>query len=262
LARGPRRRLEQAEAVRRLGGHAVEAPDLPAGGAGHDRRLAGFSGAAVVGRGRGRRAQCRPRAGAGRGRDGPILPLIGGLPDRGHVFHERHACIDTTASGGNAYGDNLEEALGRLGFLMFYLAGGVLAGLAQWAVAPWSLEPVLGASGAIAAVMGGYLLLWPRARIDVLIFLIVYARVVTVSVWIIMALWLVVQVLGGLGLDAAGANVAYAAHLGGFAAGLALALPLWIRRGGTAGWQESQGHPPHPPSFSRRPARNGGSPWG
>lgn len=160
------------------------------------------------------------------------------------------------------YGDNLEEALGRVGFLVFYLTGGVLAGLAQWAVSPWSLVPVLGASGAIAAVMGGYLLLWPRARIDVLIFLVIYARVVTVSVWIIMVLWLTVQVLGGLGLDAAGANIAHAAHLGGFAAGVVLALPLWLWRGGPAGWRESHGHPPHAPSFTRRPERERTSPWG
>jgi len=95
LGPGTETALAQVEAVRRLGGHAVEAPDLPPAAL---ARLQGFSGVLWWGGAETARALARSLA----GRDGPILPLIGGQPDRAHVAHERHICIDTTASGGNA----------------------------------------------------------------------------------------------------------------------------------------------------------------
>ena len=93
LGPGAEAALAQAEAVRRLGGHAVEAPGLEPEAL---TRLSGFAGAICWG------ADARAHARALASRKGPILPLIGGLPDRGHVVLERHVCIDTTASGGNA----------------------------------------------------------------------------------------------------------------------------------------------------------------
>ncbi len=144
------------------------------------------------------------------------------------------------------YGDNLEDALGRVGFLLFYLFCGVVAGLAQGAIEPWSLVPTIGASGAIAGVMGGYLLLFPRAKVDVLIFLVIFIRIIPLNAWLILSVWLVFQLVGGFGSDASGGGVAYWAHIGGFAAGLIVMVPVWLRRGGTRLWAASDGHPPHP----------------
>ena len=144
------------------------------------------------------------------------------------------------------FGDNLEEAMGRIGFLLFYLACGVGANLCQWAAEPLSRVPTIGASGAIAGVMGGYLLLFPRARVDVLVLLV---RVVPVPAWAMLGLWLALQVASGLGANPLDGGVAYWAHAGGFAVGLALALPAWLRRGGTASWSQGGeapgGRPPH-----------------
>jgi membrane associated rhomboid family serine protease len=144
------------------------------------------------------------------------------------------------------YGDNMEDTLGPLPFLGYYLACGLAAGLAQWIIAPYSPIPVLGASGAIAGVMGGYLLLFPRARIDVLIFLIVFIRILPVPAWLVLGLWFVFQVVAGVGADPETGGVAYWAHIGGFAIGFALMMPYWLGRGGTAWWRKTQGHPPHP----------------
>ncbi|MGR3491776.1 MAG: rhomboid family intramembrane serine protease [Shimia sp.] len=144
------------------------------------------------------------------------------------------------------FGDNLEEEFGHLGFLAFYLASGVAATFAQVVVDPFSPVPMVGASGAIAGVMGGYLLLFPKARIDMLLILIVYFRIFTIPAWIMLALWFGWQLIAGVADSAAGGGVAYWAHTGGFIAGFLLAIPLWIRRGATAYWTRTEGHPPHP----------------
>ena len=114
----------------------------------------------------------------------------------------------------------------------FYLACGVAAALTEYAVAPQSFVPMVGASGAIAGVLGGYLLFYPRARIDMLLFLLVYFRIVSIPAWLVLGGWFGMQVFAGLGPDAAEDGVAYWAHIGGFVAGLVLCLPLWLRRGG------------------------------
>jgi membrane associated rhomboid family serine protease len=144
------------------------------------------------------------------------------------------------------FGDNLEEALGRVRFLLFYLACGAAAGAGQWLWEPASLVPTIGASGAIAGVMGGYLLLFPKARVDVLIFLVIIIRVIPVSAWIILLGWLAIQVWSGLGADGMAGGVAYWAHVGGFVAGFVLLVPLWLARGGPAFWTRTDGAPPHP----------------
>jgi membrane associated rhomboid family serine protease len=144
------------------------------------------------------------------------------------------------------YGDNLEDALGRIGFLAFYIACAVLAGLAQWGFEPYSAIPTIGASGAIAGVMGGYLLLFPRARVDILLFLVVIIRIIPVPAWLVLALWFVLQIAGGLAADPLTGGVAYWAHAGGFAAGAVLMLWPWIAKGGPAYWRLNHGHPPHP----------------
>lgn len=143
------------------------------------------------------------------------------------------------------FGDNLEDEMGRVGFLAFYLASGIGAGLLQIAADPASVIPMVGASGAIAGVMGGYLLMHPRARVDVLVIIVFFVRIVAVPAWLMLGLWLVLQLVSGLA-DDGGAGVAFWAHAGGFVVGLVLALPLWLRRGGPAFWQRTQGAPPHP----------------
>jgi membrane associated rhomboid family serine protease len=144
------------------------------------------------------------------------------------------------------FGDNLEDQMGHVGFLIFYLATGLAAGAAQIAADPASMIPTVGASGAIAGVMGGYLLLFPRARVDVLLILVVFFRVFSIPAWIMLILWFGLQVFGGLGTPEAGGGVAYWAHVGGFVAGLLLTLPVWLRRGAKGFWQRTEGHPPHP----------------
>ena len=144
------------------------------------------------------------------------------------------------------FGDNMEDEMGPLPFLGFYLAAGVLANVAQWAAAPGSPVPVIGASGAVAGVMGGYLLLFPKARVDIFIFLVVIIRILPVPAWVMLGLWFLFQLWGGFGTPADGGGVAYWAHAGGFVIGLLLTVPVWLRRGAAAYWSRTHGHPPHP----------------
>ncbi|MCX7889547.1 MAG: rhomboid family intramembrane serine protease [Rhodobacteraceae bacterium] len=144
------------------------------------------------------------------------------------------------------FGDNLEDQMGHVGFLIFYLAAGLAAAAAHIIPDPSSQIPTVGASGAIAGVMGGYLLLFPRARIDVFFFFVVFFRIIPIPAWLVLGLWFVMQVLGGWGTTLEGGGVAYWAHAGGFVAGFLLALPLWLARGGPDFWQRPHGVPPHP----------------
>ena len=144
------------------------------------------------------------------------------------------------------FGDNLEEDMGHLGFLLFYLASGIGAGLIHVAAAPWSPVPTVGASGAIAGVMGGYLLLYPRAKVDVLFVFIVFFKVFPLPAWLMLGVWFGLQLFGGAGADMSAGGVAYWAHAGGFIVGLALTVPVWLRRGGPGFWARTHGHPDHP----------------
>ncbi len=144
------------------------------------------------------------------------------------------------------FGDNLEDQFGPVGFLLFYLAAGIAAALAHIAAAPSSTIPTVGASGAIAGVMGGYLLLFPRARVDVLMIFVIFFKVFSLPAWVMLGLWFGLQVFSGLNSSADAPGVAFWAHAGGFLAGMALVLPLWLRRGGLGYWQAHHGKPPHP----------------
>jgi membrane associated rhomboid family serine protease len=144
------------------------------------------------------------------------------------------------------FGDNVEDQLGHGRYALFYLASGLGAGVIQVLADPSSAIPVVGASGAIAGVMGGYLLMFPRARIDILIFLIVIVRILPVPAWMMLGLWFAMQIAGGAAADAATGGVAYWAHAGGFVAGIALMLPHWWRRGGPDFWRRTRGMPAHP----------------
>ena len=143
------------------------------------------------------------------------------------------------------FGDNLEDLMGHVGFLVFYILSGLAAAAGQMLADPASSIPMVGASGAIAGVMGGYLMMFPRARIDVLVILIVLIKVFTIPAWLMLGLWFALQLVNGLAMDVAGGGVAYWAHAGGFIAGLVLILPTWLRRGGARYWSATHGKPPH-----------------
>ncbi len=144
------------------------------------------------------------------------------------------------------FGDNMEDEMGHVGFLMFYMAAGLAAGLIHVISAPYSGVPTVGASGAIAGVMGGYLLLFPKARVDILIILIIIFRVFPIPAWLMLGLWFGMQFLGSIGSNPEAGGVAYWAHTGGFVVGIVLTIPLWLRRGGPGFWTLTRGLPPHP----------------
>lgn len=130
------------------------------------------------------------------------------------------------------FGDNVEDAMGHLGFLLFYILAGILAGLAHVLTHPSSRVPLVGASGAIAGVLGAYLILYPRAGIVSLIFFFPFVRLVVLPAALVLSLWLVLQVIQGLAaLGAPGVTtVAWWAHIGGFAAGAVLVGAFARRR--------------------------------
>ncbi|NNE89598.1 MAG: rhomboid family intramembrane serine protease [Silicimonas sp.] len=144
------------------------------------------------------------------------------------------------------FGDNMEDQMGHLGFTLFYLAGGMAAAFAQVASDPSSQIPMVGASGAIAGVMGGYLLMFPRARVDVLLILIIIFRVIPIPAFVVLGPWFAIQLVQCWAMPSDSGGVAYWAHAGGFAAGLLLTIPIWRKRGGSAFWRCTEGHPPHP----------------
>jgi membrane associated rhomboid family serine protease len=131
------------------------------------------------------------------------------------------------------FGDNVEDRMGPLRFVGFYLLCAVLAALAELMLQPNSPAPMIGASGAIAGVMGAYLVMYPRARIILLVPLLFWPLFFTVPALVFLGYWFVIQVLsGGLGLAANTAEpggIAFGAHVGGFIAGVAL-HPLFVRR--------------------------------
>lgn len=142
------------------------------------------------------------------------------------------------------FGDNIEDEMGHLPYLGFYLLAGALSGYAHVISDPTSFVPTIGASGAIAGVMGGYLLLFPKAKVDILFII----KIITIPAWIMLMLWFTMQFIGSLYALPGQGGVAYWAHTGGFVAGLLLCLPLWLKRGGPAFWRTTHGHPPHPPA--------------
>jgi rhomboid family protein len=125
------------------------------------------------------------------------------------------------------FGNNIEDRLGRLGYVLFYLGGGVAAAFAQIAIDPNSEVPMVGASGAISAVLGAYIVLFPRARVLSLVFLGFFYQLIEVPALIVLGLWFALQLIdgiGSLGLAGAEGGVAFFAHIGGFVAGVAVGL--------------------------------------
>ncbi len=126
------------------------------------------------------------------------------------------------------FGNNVEDRLGPVLFTVLYLAGGLLASGCHWLTAPNETTPVIGASGAVAAVLGAYFITWPWARIHTLVFLFFFITVVSVPAVVVLGAWFLGQLLAGhQALQAGEAHgVAWWAHVGGFVAGLALMPPF------------------------------------
>jgi membrane associated rhomboid family serine protease len=129
------------------------------------------------------------------------------------------------------FGNNIEDTLGHFRFLLFYLLCGLAAALAQVLASPGSTVPMIGASGAVAGVLGAYILLFPGARVLTMLFIIIFIKFVRLPALIVLGFWFFLQVLGVMG--GAITNVAFFAHIGGFTVGLMLVKifqPRWSKR--------------------------------
>ena len=160
----------------------------------------------------------------------PVLTIFTSMFMHGGLFH----------IGGNMlylwiFGNNVEDTLGHGRYLLFYLLSGVAAALAQTAVGPSSVVPMVGASGAVSGVLGAYLLLFPHAHVTTLIILGFFFRLVQVPAMVVLGFWIVLQVLNGLGSFGSSGGVAFFAHIGGFLSGMGLLYVLKPRVGGRAG---------------------------
>ncbi len=127
------------------------------------------------------------------------------------------------------FGDNVEALLGKLSYVLFYLAGGLVAAIAYIAVNPGSTAPSIGASGALAAVLGAYVVMFPGSQIRALVMLGFFVTVTRVTAVIFLGIWFIMQLLSGvasLGVETAQGGIAYWAHIGGFVFGLLVGFLL------------------------------------
>jgi membrane associated rhomboid family serine protease len=134
------------------------------------------------------------------------------------------------------FGNNVEDRMGRIPFLLFYLVGGITAALTQVLIDPSSKVPLVGASGAIAAALGAYIVLFPGARILSLVFLGFFYQLLEVPALVILGFWFVLQLISGaaaLGPETAQGGVAFFAHIGGFILGVLVGLLLRVVGAGT-----------------------------
>jgi len=124
------------------------------------------------------------------------------------------------------FGNNVEDRLGPIPYLLFYLGGGLLAGGCQWAFAPNSTTPVIGASGAVATILGAYAITWPFAKVETLVFLLFFITIIELPALLVLGVWFLAQVLEAAhalnGGRAPQGGAAWWAHVGGFLAGLLL----------------------------------------
>jgi membrane associated rhomboid family serine protease len=136
------------------------------------------------------------------------------------------------------FGNNVEDSMGRPRFLLFYLLAGIAATYAQALLDANATAPAIGASGAIAGVLGGYLILYPRARVLTLVFIIFFVTLIEIPAVIMLGIWFALQFLPAIGqlatpdVSATGGGVAYFAHIGGFVFGMA-AIRLFANRYGS-----------------------------
>ncbi len=128
------------------------------------------------------------------------------------------------------FGDNVEDAMGRFRFILFFLLCGIAAALAQAAINPSSSIPMVGASGGIAGVLGAYLILHPKAAVRCLLVIIVFFRFINLPAWLVLGGWIGLQFAAApQAFQGTGGGVAYMAHIGGFVAGVVL-IPFFKKR--------------------------------
>jgi len=125
------------------------------------------------------------------------------------------------------FGNNIEDRLGHFLFPLFYLLGGLAAAATHWVMQPMSDVPVIGASGAVAAVLGAYALTFPKAKVRTLLFLGIFIRIIDLPALVVLGMWFVLQIIEGLVQlgPGMGMEVAWWAHVGGFLAGMVL-MPI------------------------------------
>jgi membrane associated rhomboid family serine protease len=161
-----------------------------------------------------------------------------GLPTLVTVFTAMFAHAGLLHLGGNMlflwiFGNNVEDAMGRVKFLLFYLGAGIAALALQVVVGPDEAVPTLGASGAVAGILGGYLLLYPRARVVTVVFVILFFTVIELPAIVFLVIWFAQQALFGAAdltnPTGGSGGVAYFAHIGGFVFGLLLVKVLATR---------------------------------
>jgi membrane associated rhomboid family serine protease len=129
------------------------------------------------------------------------------------------------------FGNNIEDLLGPVKFLIFYLLCGFAASFAHIAIQPDSTIPTVGASGAVSGVLGAYLITYPRARVLTLVFIVIFVRLILVPAGVLLAFWFIINAVSGFAsLGLRGGGVAWFAHVGGFVAGIVLLKMM--RRGG------------------------------
>ncbi len=129
-----------------------------------------------------------------------------------------------------AFGPEMEDVMGHVRYVVFYLLGGVIAMLAQVAAAPLSTVPCIGASGAIAAVMGAFIVTYPRDRIKSLLIILIFIRITFIPAALLIGIWFLIQLFNaGAVANVQSGGVAYLAHVGGFVFGVATAR-LWRRK--------------------------------
>lgn len=156
----------------------------------------------------------------------PFLSVFSSMFLHGGVFH----------LGGNMlylwiFGNNIEDKLGHFRFLIFYLLGGIFAAYSHSITSPQSTIPMVGASGAVSSVLGGYLLLFPRARVYTIVFFGFFYQILRVPALIVIGFWAIIQLVSGIlskGVMAE-AGVAWFAHIGGFLFGL-ITIKLFISK--------------------------------
>jgi membrane associated rhomboid family serine protease len=142
------------------------------------------------------------------------------------------------------FGRNVEDVIGGGRFLALYLCCGLAAAILQVVTNPYSRVPTIGASGAIAGVMGAYLIKFPRSRIVTLVFIIVFVTTVEIPAWIMLLWWFVIQLFSGLGSLAntnySGGGIAWFAHVGGFVTGMLLIRAFPVKRRQWRTWYEEE----------------------
>ncbi len=146
------------------------------------------------------------------------------------------------------FGNNIEDRLGPIRFVVFYLLTGAAASVLQIIIDPASSTPMIGASGAIAGVLGGYIVLYPHARVVTLVFIFFFVQVVSIPAVILLGWWFVIQLFNGvlsLG-DYTSGGVAFFAHVGGFVAGVILIRVFTLGRRSDDWWQFSPDAPVRP----------------